>query len=458
MQNYYEVLGISPEASQGEIKKAYFKLVRQYSPEKDPEKFREIRAAYEGLKNMEEKGPSFPAPEDRMAQLFLKQILENEKTGNFPMARDMCEEAVRLFPDEIQFRYLLAFNQRKAGNTGKAVKTGEELVKREPENKWFWRELALARIERGFTRKAYPAIVKAYEMGCMDTDFLLTASVVCSELGQRETSMELLFALVKKEKRWSREELPEILEAYIGLCITAEGSDAGLVLEMLETFLRQYSMYLEENMDMLLQVLMSMMVILEKESAYGEHVDRIMRFIQDTCRSDESAKMMSIFMEERTMGRIFEDPRLGDTIKYGVVPYMDEFLDAEVRTFGILDMKLCMLKEREAILPQLDILEKEYPLFYEKISDFVQKLRSDKNLDYMKDALQRQYTPLSQYIMCGRYFELYPEEKARSCGKVFYQDEESQPYVRDTKKIGRNDPCPCGSGKKYKHCCEKKNR
>jgi preprotein translocase subunit SecA len=23
----------------------------------------------------------------------------------------------------------------------------------------------------------------------------------------------------------------------------------------------------------------------------------------------------------------------------------------------------------------------------------------------------------------------------------------------DGKKIGRNDPCPCGSGKKYKHCC-----
>ena len=21
------------------------------------------------------------------------------------------------------------------------------------------------------------------------------------------------------------------------------------------------------------------------------------------------------------------------------------------------------------------------------------------------------------------------------------------------KKISRNDPCPCGSGKKYKHCC-----
>ena len=27
------------------------------------------------------------------------------------------------------------------------------------------------------------------------------------------------------------------------------------------------------------------------------------------------------------------------------------------------------------------------------------------------------------------------------------------PYRRGGKKIGRNDPCPCGSGKKYKKCC-----
>ncbi|MFZ1222772.1 MAG: SEC-C metal-binding domain-containing protein [Dokdonella sp.] len=29
----------------------------------------------------------------------------------------------------------------------------------------------------------------------------------------------------------------------------------------------------------------------------------------------------------------------------------------------------------------------------------------------------------------------------------------SEPYVRDVPKIGRNDPCPCGSGRKYKKCC-----
>jgi len=25
--------------------------------------------------------------------------------------------------------------------------------------------------------------------------------------------------------------------------------------------------------------------------------------------------------------------------------------------------------------------------------------------------------------------------------------------VREGRKVGRNEPCICGSGKKYKHCC-----
>ena len=35
----------------------------------------------------------------------------------------------------------------------------------------------------------------------------------------------------------------------------------------------------------------------------------------------------------------------------------------------------------------------------------------------------------------------------------FQYDGMALPYLRETPKIGRNDPCPCGSGKKYKKCC-----
>ena len=34
----------------------------------------------------------------------------------------------------------------------------------------------------------------------------------------------------------------------------------------------------------------------------------------------------------------------------------------------------------------------------------------------------------------------------------FYSGSLSQ-YVRPTPKLGRNEPCPCASGRKYKHCC-----
>ena len=38
------------------------------------------------------------------------------------------------------------------------------------------------------------------------------------------------------------------------------------------------------------------------------------------------------------------------------------------------------------------------------------------------------------------------------------QAEEARPEQarRTGKKVGRNEPCPCGSGKKYKHCCGRK--
>ena len=37
--------------------------------------------------------------------------------------------------------------------------------------------------------------------------------------------------------------------------------------------------------------------------------------------------------------------------------------------------------------------------------------------------------------------------------QAHYQRQNKHTIVRDNKKIGRNEPCPCGSGKKYKNCC-----
>ena len=44
---------------------------------------------------------------------------------------------------------------------------------------------------------------------------------------------------------------------------------------------------------------------------------------------------------------------------------------------------------------------------------------------------------------------IFSEEKR----KELYKEQKNSGTIRKEKKIGRNDPCPCGSGKKYKKCC-----
>ena len=47
---------------------------------------------------------------------------------------------------------------------------------------------------------------------------------------------------------------------------------------------------------------------------------------------------------------------------------------------------------------------------------------------------------------------------ARQNGRWYFVDGEQigqKPVVREGPRIGRNDPCTCGSGKKYKKCCGK---
>jgi len=47
-------------------------------------------------------------------------------------------------------------------------------------------------------------------------------------------------------------------------------------------------------------------------------------------------------------------------------------------------------------------------------------------------------------LVAYRYFRSHPQAGASAC---------TSEHRRSTPKVGRNDPCPCGSGKKYKRCC-----
>ncbi len=49
MADPFLILGVSAHAESDEIRRRYLELVRQHSPDRDPERFAEIRAAYDEL-------------------------------------------------------------------------------------------------------------------------------------------------------------------------------------------------------------------------------------------------------------------------------------------------------------------------------------------------------------------------------------------------------------------------
>jgi SEC-C motif-containing protein len=63
------------------------------------------------------------------------------------------------------------------------------------------------------------------------------------------------------------------------------------------------------------------------------------------------------------------------------------------------------------------------------------------------------YTPSDEDEEVEHHERAYFE---RHDGRWYFvrgEDPRQEPIRREAPKVGRNDPCPCGSGKKYKKCC-----
>jgi preprotein translocase subunit SecA len=65
---------------------------------------------------------------------------------------------------------------------------------------------------------------------------------------------------------------------------------------------------------------------------------------------------------------------------------------------------------------------------------------------------ETQHSPVNLQYHHAAYEEALSEEEGGERQEDQGRQEKHQPFVRQGGKVGRNDPCPCGSGKKYKQC------
>ncbi len=74
------------------------------------------------------------------------------------------------------------------------------------------------------------------------------------------------------------------------------------------------------------------------------------------------------------------------------------------------------------------------------------------NLDYDREKLFKNMVAANAQWLYSldQWDNVLPEERRK---ELYKEQKSSTTFVRTEKKIGRNEPCPCGSGKKYKQCC-----
>lgn len=464
MKRDYEILGIEENADEKAVKRAYFKLIRTYSPEKDPERFQEIRAAYERLteeKNQPENSISIEVPaDDKFAESMMEQIRQLMQEQDYGKAAQTAKEGMKYYKDVECFLYLYARCSILDGKPGNAVKSYEKLVKRFPDKIYYRSELAKAYHVRGYARKAYAAFRAVYDEGWREIDFLNLYSLCCYSQGKYDEAVQVLESLtasIPPEKMEGR--IPELLEAYTGLLTlyVCKPFPVGQVVDACSAFLDQVGSRIHDYEELLLHLCLVVETVAAMDE--GEEIDalaeKVGALLPDIYAEEEPEEVSEAY-------DLLEDERFSELMKLTMEAFIllddagyseDEY--EEYANFVQDDAILCQLEAWPKQRGEIELMQEEYPHAYECMKDVWDIIRKSKSRNaFLRDAILAEYGKRERKYKCGHYYELYPE-KRQDMGRVQWDSQEDGSYIRQGKKIGRNDPCPCGSGKKYKNCCGK---
>ena len=445
MKDFYGILGIERAASPQEIKKAYFGMVRKYPPDRHPEEFMRIREAYEALID-EKTRKQYDAMDTlpRIVRQFYDTAREALQAGNSERAVMLLEQAAEYFPHHALVNGLLGDAYLENGNSGKALQVFEQLVAEEPENAAFAAKLANACLMRGWHKKAIDKYNAALQLD--EDNISLWLGLIQAFIKSKDFSAAKETALkgigVGKRKGW------DSLELYYHIVLSdIYGNDRdnlpGHLRELKEIALRNET---EKG-----NVAWFLAKLAKEFQTYG--LTEISSATIDTAfellpGDPEIRRMHEEIRKEK--GLIQQIGKLKADFSFSpVFAYMFDFeihkctekscIDCEFEVFAY---EMDVLTEIDSYRSEILRLKSSYPELYEMKAGFFANALNAKRFSNFMDGY---------YKRVQRYMRLCPEK--------FADDDLDpdmlplQPAKRDETKVGRNDPCPCGSGKKYKKCC-----
>ena len=478
----YEQLGIEQTATSDEIKRAYFRLVRQFSPEKNPDEFMRIRKAFEELSDRDAR-KAYDATLYDLIDIpgeAKSAIMEAERLAGKGLNSDainLLEKSLGMYSEDSvasnALQYALGLVYYGIGKIGKAVSIAEKLVRNDPANTKYLRFAAVACEERGWTNRSYAYLTDLMRLDPGNEDSTIAA------IAEMDHHPSVLGEVVENiEKNGGK--APTVCMYILGMCFR---------LSVEPDFFPEY-----EQMDLFQDMA-------PKKQPWDDIVFAADKLVEHTTDipNDKVTDLLTLFNISILHGMYFAE-------RYDVLPQIDRVIEnigaeeiRETSGYKIASVAYAALEAVRAGIPKMlaaysvmrvfsgaeacdederseyriEVIAYELDILinYHALKPHIKRFKIGFEALYCHAAdflepIQR-YNEYKMHDECNRRYSRLKRQNSRLSLDWLGEDDdfsevgvsdEAQPArsepVRVT-KIGRNEPCPCGSGLKYKKCCGK---
>ena len=355
------------------------------------------------------------------------------KEGRYKDSISILEMLLERVPEDLNAKKMLAAVYESAGYPVKSIRLWEEICEAEPYVGEYSLALALAYRNQDWMQKALKQLKTTVEL-TPDNRIAWEYLVECSYETEdtHETKMNC-FGAMYLLKEYGIESIR--LNAFAFSLTILEDNDRAdkyltTIIDIMRSGEKQQTSRYEEVIHMVLWEI-------DMADCY-EFLPRVSEMAD--CLFDISEDLAESIKNVETNAEIVVIREDFPKVIYSIIEELNEGCDCDECKRDLVAMECSILADHDGYRPELMRLSEEHPKLYALHSRFFDEAVT--GIDWNKQ-LNTRYRILSEY-------DVEPI-LTRADGSEINPVIET--YHREGRKIGRNEKCPCGSGKKYKKCC-----
>lgn len=392
MEDYYSILNVDKNATKKDIKNAYYKLIRKYTPEKNPDEFEKIRKAYEVLID-DKSRKEYDMEKEYGDEINNYLELANKAMENhdFKTAIKQYKKILLIYPSldfvKNQLALALAYNNQ----ISEALKQLKELVEKYPNNCLYLNNLAKIYLEDGNIKLAEEYFLKVYKMQPTNLDYIYNLENLYIKTDRMEEAVKFLKNCINK----NQDDKEFIILCYFRLLriyiIQRNQGDIQEIIKILKSFIndKQYKLLITETLkDLCLELyeaeLYFMICIVLEQIISDLNDEELEDIYKDSCKLDE---LLSLYSKLENDKRII-GPLIGPIYYfiYGGEMDEDEYNDSVNKNIDAINSYLTY-ESSMRVIDSINIIKSNYSKLYEftkKTYDEIYKIAKDKNNIYNK--------------------------------------------------------------------------